>query len=177
MIESVKESVKESIKETITGKSKKEREDTEQKKKEKKAAKGTPANKVDDIMKKYTSGGDADKCETNNDDKWTWWRRRALGVARRLSARPANQAQWHARWDARFGCWLDGQPFEAYIYMYIYIYISLTLSPMLLCVRPPQPSPPNHPRHMPHAILTTHGSSDESVSISQPGARGVCTPH
>tara|TARA_B100000513_G_scaffold120882_1_gene53313 strand:- start:1 stop:372 length:372 start_codon:yes stop_codon:yes gene_type:complete len=123
MIESVKESVKESIKETITGKSKKEREDTEQKKKEKKAAKGTPANKVDDIMKKYTSGGDADKCETNNDDKWTWWRRRALGVARRLSARPANQAQWHARWDARFGCWLDGQPFEAYIYMYIYIYI------------------------------------------------------
>lgn len=142
MIESVKESVKESIKETITGKSKKEREDKEQKKKEKKAAKGTPANKVDDIMKKYTSGGDADKCETNNDDKWTWWRRRALRVARRraLSARPANQAQWHARWDARFGCWLDGQPFEAK---------SHTLSHASLCL-PPPPTPAT-----PHATCHT----------------------
>ena len=165
MIQSVKESVKESIKETITGKSKKEREDEEQKKKERKAAKGTPANKVDDIMKKYTSGGDADKCETTNDDKWTWWRRRALGVARgrALSARPANQAQWHARWDARFGCWLDGQPLEAEV--------AHSLPCFSVFVSHP------HPRHMPHAILTTHGSSDESVSISQPGARGVCTPH
>ena len=143
MIESVKESVKESIKETITGKSKKEREDTEQKKKEKKAAKGTPANKVDDIMKKYTSGGDADKCETNNDDKWTWWRRRALGVARRLSAHPANQAQWHARWDERFGCWLEGQPFEAKSHT-----LSHASLPCFSVFVPPHPPPPHATRDL-----------------------------